>query len=123
MGSSLVDAQATPTHHRCQGARAQPGDGEDEDHQMNIDRGKYEWWEMGAYQRSFEGKHMEPVTGEALTCNLVFPLSPPKTVRIYRNFAYVQVGEFQIIITGLSSLRIATSFRGSDSRNPESRSR
>ena len=26
--------------------------------------------EIGANQRSFEGRHMEPVTGEALTCEV-----------------------------------------------------
>ena len=73
MGGSLVDTQATPTHHSCQGARAQPGDGEDEDHQLNMEGGK--WWEMGVNHRSLEGRHMEPVTGEALTCSTVFTLS------------------------------------------------
>lgn len=52
MGGSLVDAQSTPTYYRCQGARAQPSDDEDEDHQLNMDRGnrgnggKYGGWEM-----------------------------------------------------------------------------
>ena len=44
----------------------------------NIYGGKYGWWEkvgMGANQRSFEGRHMEPVTAEALTCSTVFTLS------------------------------------------------